>query len=164
MERRWRAWRRTGEREGRWPGLGGRICTGGAGNRKVGGARGGRGMCTWDSGGGRRGARSSGSGSGGGWGCRMRTDGAGNVDMGRQWQWRRRPGERERRWWGLWGGGCVRAARGTGRTVLLVGGGGRGHETVVACVAAPRGAEAARAGPWGVVVAPRGAGVGQLSG
>ena len=44
---------------------------------------------------------------------------------------------------GAWGGGCVRAARGTGRSVGLMGGGGRGQGTAVACSAAPGGAGAA---------------------
>ena len=47
---------------------------------------------------------------------------------------------------GAGGGGCVRAARGTGRTVLLAGEGVCGHGTAVACVAAPGGAGAAGAG------------------
>ena len=62
------------------------------------------------------------------------------------------------------GGGCVWAARGTGSAVLFVGGGGRGLGTVVARLEAPGGAGAAETGPWGVVVAPRGAGAARDSG
>ena len=48
---------------------------------------------------------------------------------------------------GARGGGCVRAARGTGSSVLFVG--GHGHGTAVAGVAAPRGAAAALVGTGG---------------
>ena len=61
-------------------------------------------------------------------------------------------------------GGGVRAARLTGRTVLLAGGGGCGHGTAVACIAAPGGGGAAGVGPWGVEVVPQGARVARVSG
>ena len=65
---------------------------------------------------------------------------------------------------GAGGGGCVWAARGTASAVLFVGGGGRGHGTVLAFVATPEGAGAAGGGPWGVMAAPERAGAARVSG
>ena len=65
---------------------------------------------------------------------------------------------------GTGGGGRVRAEGGTGSPVGPVGGGGSGHGAAVAQVVAPGGAGAAGAGPWGVVVAPWGAGAARVSG
>ena len=71
--------------------------------------------------------------------------------------WARGPGAAMAR---IWGGGCAWPARGTGSAVLLVGGGGRGHGTAVARVAAlfGAGASVAEAGVGGCVSVARGTG------
>ena len=127
--RQWWAWRRLGERERRWRGLG------------------------VEDGYRRRGEREALWGS---WG-------EGEVDMGRQWRAWWRPGGAGAAVVGAWGGGRVRAAGGTGSPVGLLGGGAGGHGAAVARVVAPGGAGAAGAGPWGVFVAPWGAGAAQVS-
>ena len=65
---------------------------------------------------------------------------------------------------GAGGGERVRAAGRTGSPVGLVEGGGGGHGAALPRVVAPGGAGAVGAGPWGVLVAPWGAGAARVSG
>ena len=62
---------------------------------------------------------------------------------------------------GAGGRGCVRAARGTGSSVVFMGGERCGHGKAVAGVAAPGGAGAAMAGTWGGGCVPAARGTGR---
>ena len=93
---RWRVWRRLGEREQRWRGLGVEDGYGRRGERRPGRACGGRGWWTWGGGAVLGGACGSGSGGGGDWGWGSRTGGGGNGKPA---------GVRGGRGWLTWGGG-----------------------------------------------------------
>ena len=86
--RRWRAWRRRGERDRWWRGLGVGVAYRRGGSEKSGGARWGRGSWTWGGGGARGGARGSRSGGSGVRGGRGGALGSGSGASG----WLRRGG------------------------------------------------------------------------
>ena len=89
--------------------------------------------------------------------------GEGEVDMGRRWRACRRPGEQERRWRGL---GVEDGSGQRGEREALWGLWGEGEVDMGRRwrVWAPGLARAAGAGPWGVLVAPWGAGAARVSG